>query len=255
MRKLTTKDIALLGISCALVVVLQALAEGLRILGNIYALALGLIPVLVVAQLKDWRFGVLLGTLFGLTSFTIATIMGTFANLSMWQIVVVCLCPRIFVGISLSFLGRWLRRFVAWLLSKLQNRTAIAPQDAETAAPIVDLMDESTYTEEQSAEALIFEVQQPAEPSKQEKRWLTKQAVVRFIGNYLAAALVAFLGVVLNALGFLGILFAFSQGTGSFGAYFIGIILLENSLIEMIAFPILCAIITLALRKANVAVD
>ncbi len=68
------KSIAILGVSAALIIVLQALAEGLRVFGLPLSLALGLIPVLVVAQLRDVKSGVILGTVFGLTSFVIGVI-------------------------------------------------------------------------------------------------------------------------------------------------------------------------------------
>lgn len=94
------KDIALLGITVALIIVLQALAEVIQLFGLQISLALGLIPVLVIAQMKGWKMGALSGLAFGLVSMSIALIR--YLGVPVFQNVInplVSVLPRILVGI------------------------------------------------------------------------------------------------------------------------------------------------------------
>lgn len=60
------KEIATLGITLALVVVLQALAEIIQKFGLPISFALGLIPVFVCGQVYGVKFGAISGGVFGL---------------------------------------------------------------------------------------------------------------------------------------------------------------------------------------------
>ena len=95
-----SKNLAFIGIFAALVIVLQAIAEITRLLGLPMSLALGLIPVLVAAQLKGPKVGAAVGLVFGLTSMTLALIAA--ASMTIARVTVnplVSVVPRILVGV------------------------------------------------------------------------------------------------------------------------------------------------------------
>ena len=95
-----SKNLAFIGIFAALVIVLQAIAEISRLLGLPMSLALGLIPVLVAAQLKGPKVGAAVGLVFGLTSMTLALIAA--ASMPIARVTVnplVSVVPRILVGV------------------------------------------------------------------------------------------------------------------------------------------------------------
>ena len=95
-----SKELAFIGIFAALVIVLQAIAEISRLLGLPMSLALGLIPVLVAAQLKGPKVGAAVGLVFGLTSMTLALIAA--ASMPIARVTVnplVSVVPRILVGV------------------------------------------------------------------------------------------------------------------------------------------------------------
>ena len=95
-----SKELAFIGIFAALVIVLQAIAEISRLLGLPMSLALGLIPVLVAAQLKGIKVGAAVGLVFGLTSMTLALIAA--ASMPIARVTVnplVSVVPRILVGV------------------------------------------------------------------------------------------------------------------------------------------------------------
>ncbi|MBO8423952.1 MAG: ECF transporter S component [Firmicutes bacterium] len=95
-----SKNLAFIGIFAALVIVLQAIAEITRLLGLPMSLALGLIPVLVAAQLKGPKVGAAVGLVFGLTSMTLALIAA--ASMPIARVTVnplVSVVPRILVGV------------------------------------------------------------------------------------------------------------------------------------------------------------
>lgn len=95
-----SKELAFIGIFAALVIVLQAIAEISRLLGLPMSLALGLIPVLVAAQLKGPKVGAAVGLVFGLTSMSLALIAA--ASMPIARVTVnplVSVVPRILVGV------------------------------------------------------------------------------------------------------------------------------------------------------------
>ena len=95
-----SKELAFIGIFAALVIVLQEIAEISRLLGLPMSLALGLIPVLVAAQLKGPKVGAAVGLVFGLTSMTLALIAA--ASMPIARVTVnplVSVVPRILVGV------------------------------------------------------------------------------------------------------------------------------------------------------------
>ena len=95
-----SKELAFIGIFAALVIVLQAIAEISRLLGLPMSLALGLIPVLVAAQLKGMKIGAIVGLVFGLTSMTLAIIAASSLPIAKVTInPLVSVLPRVLVGV------------------------------------------------------------------------------------------------------------------------------------------------------------
>lgn len=93
------RNITLIGITIALIIVLQSLAEVIQLFGLQISLALGLIPVLVVSQLKGWKFGAICGLAFGIVSMSIAAIR--YAAVPVFRNAInplVSVMPRILVG-------------------------------------------------------------------------------------------------------------------------------------------------------------
>lgn len=93
------KQIATLGITLALVVVLQALAEIIQKFGLPISFALGLIPVFVVAEVYGVKFGAISGGVFGIVSLLIALIYSS--AIPMYAVAInplVSVLPRILCG-------------------------------------------------------------------------------------------------------------------------------------------------------------
>lgn len=98
---LKNKDITFIGIFAALVIVLQAIAEIVRLLGLPVSLALGLVPVLVAAELKGVKIGALMGLVFGLTSMVLAIIAASSLPIAVVIInPLVSVLPRVLVGVT-----------------------------------------------------------------------------------------------------------------------------------------------------------
>lgn len=120
-NKNRNKNIALLSITIALIIVLQALAEVIQLFGLQISLALGLIPVLVIAQLKGWKMGALAGLAFGLVSMTIALIR--YLGVPVFQNVInplISVLPRVLVGIVAGAL--------AGLFNKIERKMKESPK-------------------------------------------------------------------------------------------------------------------------------
>lgn len=120
-NKNRNKNIALLSIIIALIIVLQALAEVIQLFGLQISLALGLIPVLVIAQLKGWKMGALAGLAFGLVSMTIALIR--YLGVPVFQNVInplISVLPRVLVGIVAGAL--------AGLFNKIERKMKESPK-------------------------------------------------------------------------------------------------------------------------------
>lgn len=95
-----SRDIALLGITCALIIVLQLIAELFQKLGMPVSLALGLIPVLIISQYSGVKLGAICGFFFGMVSLVMAVIGA--AAIPMYAVAInplVSILPRILVGV------------------------------------------------------------------------------------------------------------------------------------------------------------
>jgi len=238
--------IATLGVSLALIVALHALAEGFARLG-LFSLALGIIPVLAISQLKDWRYGLILGTFFGIVSLLTAVIKG-YAGVAVWHNVInplVSVLPRAVVGLSCSLLSLLAYR----IMRKVEAKRA-AKAAAQATQPEVAIADD--------AEAITEQTEQPLEPTPVKR--VSAQKVGRFTVEYLVHAGITFIGVILNAVGFLGMLLVFATGESvpnGDGATFNLLYVLEfvvgtNTLIEAIVFTVLVPAIIQALKRAKV---
>lgn len=229
-------SIAILGVSFALIVVMHALAEGFARLG-LFSLALGIIPVLAVSQVKNWKYGVLLGGFFGIVSLLTAVIKG-YAGVSVWHNVInplVSVLPRAFVGFACALLGTLAAKIFARLDRDKPIEPADLPQDNQ-----VDVLPE-------------------AQPKRHRH---AGRAVGRLTRDYVVHALITFTGVVLNAVGFLGMLLVFARGetvpVGEANVAFDLIYVLEfvvgtNTLIEAIVFTAVVPAIVIALKKSRLA--
>ena len=179
------KDIALIGIFSALVIVLQLLAELTRALGLPISIALGLIPVLTASMLRGVKTGAVVGGVFGLVSLVLAAILASSMPNSTAVVIVnplVSFVPRVLVGVF----------------------TAL------------------TY------------------------RGLTENKVLSKAKRYGFAVLSGFVGVVTNTVLFLSMFLAFSYGKTFEDAtidftWVITAVVAINTLIEVVAFPILSA--------------
>ena len=131
------RTIAVLGVSFALIVVLHALAEGFARLG-LFSLALGIIPVLAISQIKNWKYGIVLGAFFGVVSLLTAVIKG-YAGVSVWHNVInplVSVLPRAFVGLVCSLLGTLAAKVFARLDRDKPLEPADLPEEGEEPQPL-----------------------------------------------------------------------------------------------------------------------
>lgn len=96
-----SRTVAAVGISVALIAVLQALAEILQKVGMPVSLALGLLPVLVAAQFYGPKVGAICGGFFGITSLIIAVVYSS--AIPLYSVAInplVSVLPRILVGVA-----------------------------------------------------------------------------------------------------------------------------------------------------------
>ena len=96
-------DVAILGITFALMIMLQLFASLLQKLGMPMSLALGLIPVLVVSQTHGIKHGAICGGLFGLFTLVFSAIYAS--AIPIYSVTVnplVSVFPRIAVGVVAS---------------------------------------------------------------------------------------------------------------------------------------------------------
>lgn len=108
------KEIATLGITLALVVVLQALAEIIQKFGLPISFALGLIPVFVCGQVYGVKFGAISGGVFGLVSLFIALVYS--GSIPMYAVAInplVSVFPRILCGTVCALVYKGLSKAAA----------------------------------------------------------------------------------------------------------------------------------------------
>lgn len=107
-RSRRAADVAILGITLALMIILQLFASLLQKLGMPMSLALGLIPVLAISQTHGIKHGVICGGLFGLFTLIFSAIYAS--AIPIYSVTInplVSVFPRITVGVisSLTYGG------------------------------------------------------------------------------------------------------------------------------------------------------
>lgn len=97
------KSVAVIGITLAIMILLQLFSSLLQKLGMPMSLALGLIPVLVVSQTHGIKYGAISGCLFGLFTLIFSVIyMGAIPMYRVTANPLVSVFPRIMVGVVCS---------------------------------------------------------------------------------------------------------------------------------------------------------
>lgn len=103
-----TKSVAFLGITLAVMILLQLFSSLLQKLGMPMSLALGLIPVLVISQTHGTKYGAVSGCFFGLITLLFSVIyMGAIPMYRVTANPLVSVFPRIMTGVicALSYRG------------------------------------------------------------------------------------------------------------------------------------------------------
>jgi uncharacterized membrane protein len=104
MKRNHVNDIALLGITFALIAVLTFVLPRFLLVD----LAFPLIPIFIIAELKGWKLGVISSTFYGLMSLINAFTTSTSPLRFVFQNPLVSVMPRIFVGLVVSLLFKFL---------------------------------------------------------------------------------------------------------------------------------------------------
>ncbi len=103
LRSTRAKSIAVIGITLAIMILLQLFSSLLQKLGMPMSLALGLIPVLVVSQTHGIKYGAISGFFFGLFTLVFSIIyMGAIPMYKVTANPLVSVFPRIMVGVVCS---------------------------------------------------------------------------------------------------------------------------------------------------------
>ncbi|MCM1418504.1 MAG: ECF transporter S component [Bacteroides sp.] len=105
-RKVDTATIVGLGLLTAIVVVLQALAVGIRF--GVFNITLVLIPIVVGAALYGWKAGAWLGFVFGVV--VLFTDAGAFLAVNVPGTVVTCILKGALAGLSAGVVYRAIER-------------------------------------------------------------------------------------------------------------------------------------------------
>lgn len=103
--------LAVMGVLTAVVIVLQALAIGIRF--GTFSITLVLIPIVVGAALYGWKAGAWLGLVFG--AVVLMTDAAAFLAVSVPGTVVTCLLKGILAGIAAAVVYRLLENKSRWL--------------------------------------------------------------------------------------------------------------------------------------------
>lgn len=124
---------AAVGISVALIAVLQALAEILQKVGMPVSLALGLLPVLVAAQFYGPKVGAICGGFFGITSLIIAVVY-SFA-IPLYSVAInplVSVLPRILAGVATGLVYKGIKNKI-----KNEKKSVAAASVAATVSGVL----------------------------------------------------------------------------------------------------------------------
>lgn len=127
-----SRTVAAVGISVALIAVLQALAEILQKVGLPVSLALGLLPVLVAAQFYGPKVGAICGGFFGITSLIIAVVYSS--AIPLYSVAInplVSVLPRILAGVASGLVYKGIK-------NKIKNeKKSVAASVAATVSGVL----------------------------------------------------------------------------------------------------------------------
>lgn len=128
-----SRTVAAVGISVALIAVLQALAEILQKVGMPVSLALGLLPVLVAAQFYGPKVGAICGGFFGIISLIIAVVYSS--AIPLYSVAInplVSVLPRILVGVASGLVYKGIKNKI-----KNEKRSVAAASVAATVSGVL----------------------------------------------------------------------------------------------------------------------
>lgn len=127
-----SRTVAAVGISVALIAVLQALAEILQKVGLPVSLALGLLPVLVAAEFYGPKVGAICGGFFGITSLIIAVVYSS--AIPLYSVAInplVSVLPRILAGVASGLVYKGIK-------NKIKNeKKSVAASVAATVSGVL----------------------------------------------------------------------------------------------------------------------
>lgn len=106
-----TLMLAVMGVLTAIVIVLQALAIGIRF--GTFSITLVLIPIVVGAALYGWKAGAWLGFVFGVV--VLMTDAGAFLAVSVPGTVITCILKGVLAGIAAAVVYRLLENKNRWV--------------------------------------------------------------------------------------------------------------------------------------------
>ncbi|MCM1023227.1 MAG: ECF transporter S component [Prevotella sp.] len=105
-----TLMLAVMGVLTAIVIVLQALAVGIRF--GVFSITLVLIPIVVGAAMYGWKAGAWLGLVFGVV--VLMTDAGAFLAVSVPGTVVTCILKGVLAGMAAAVVYRLLENKNRW---------------------------------------------------------------------------------------------------------------------------------------------
>ena len=128
-----SRTVAAVGISVALIAVLQALAEILQKVGMPVSLALGLLPVLVAAEFYGPKVGAICGGFFGIPSLIIAVVYSS--AIPLYSVAInplVSVLPRILVGVASGLVYKGIKNKI-----KNEKKSVAAASVAATVSGVL----------------------------------------------------------------------------------------------------------------------
>lgn len=128
-----SRTVAAVGISVALIAVLQALAEILQKVGMPVSLALGLLPVLVAAEFYGPKVGTICGGFFGITSLIIAVVYSS--AIPLYSVAInplVSVLPRILAGVASGLVYKGIKNKI-----KNEKKSVAAASVAATVSGVL----------------------------------------------------------------------------------------------------------------------
>ena len=128
-----SRTVAAVGISVALIAVLQALAEILQKVGMPVSLALGLLPVLVAAEFYGPKVGAICGGFFGITNLIIAVVYSS--AIPLYSVAInplVSVLPRILAGVASGLVYKGIKNKI-----KNEKKSVAAASVAATVSGVL----------------------------------------------------------------------------------------------------------------------